>query len=328
VRSNGRAWSSDEGGLKSIPPPGSLLDVGGFRLHLVTAGEGTPAVVLDAALGASSVSWSLVQPAVAQFTRVCSYDRAGFGWSDAGPLPRTARRIASELRTLLSIAAVPPPYVLVGHSFGGIVMRVFAHDYRADVVGLVLVDPAHAEDWVAPAPKERHKIDRGVSLCRYGAAATRMGVARAVAALVSMGAYGIARGLVKVTSRGALSREDEGILAPIWKLPREARAPLAQFWTQTKFFEALGSQIASICESAAEAVEAESQGYGDLPLVTISSSDPGDYRLAQQDSLARRSSRGRHVIASNSGHWIPLDEPALVVSEIRDMVETVRRERA
>ena len=101
MRSNGRAWSSDEGGLKSIPPPGSLLDVGGFRLHLVTAGEGTPAVVLDAALGASSVSWSLVQPAVAQFTRVCSYDRAGFGWSDAGPLPRTARRIASELRTLL-----------------------------------------------------------------------------------------------------------------------------------------------------------------------------------------------------------------------------------
>jgi pimeloyl-ACP methyl ester carboxylesterase len=310
-----------------IPPPGSLVDVGGFRLHLQCSGHGTPTVVLDAALGASSVSWTLVQPAVAALTRVCSYDRAGFAWSEAGPLPRTARRIAAELRTLLDRAGVPPPYLIVGHSFGGIVMRVFARDYRPDVAGMVLVDPAHAEDWIRPAPKEQAKIDRGVRLCRYGAAAARLGVARAIAALVSIGAYGVARVATKVTSGGALSKEDEGILAPVWRLPQEARRPLAQFWTQTKFYEALGSQIGSICESAAEALDAEAPGYGDLPLVTISSTDPGDYRLGQQEALARRSTRGRHVIASQSGHWVPLDEPALVISVIREMVEAIRRDR-
>ena len=102
-----------------VPAPGRLVDIGGMRLHLSCAGEGGPTVVLEAALGASSISWSLVQPGLARLTRVCSYDRAGFGWSDRGPMPRTARRIASELHTLLERARVPAPYLLVGHSFGG-----------------------------------------------------------------------------------------------------------------------------------------------------------------------------------------------------------------
>ena len=303
-----------------IAPPGILVDVGGFRLHLLDTGIGLPTVVLDAALGASSVSWSLVQPAIAKVTRVCSYDRAGFGWSEAGPMPRTARRIAVELRTLLERANVPPPYLLVGHSFGGLVMRVFAHDYRKEVAGLVLVDPAHAEDWATPAPKEQIKIDRGVRLCRYGASAARLGLARGVSGLVSAGAPGAARLLAWVLGRGRLSKEDEGILAPVWKLPADARRPLARFWTQAKFFEAVGSQIASISESAREALAAEADGYGDLPLVTISSTDPGDYRLAQQEALARRSTRGRHVVASSSGHWIPLDQPDVVIDEILRMI--------
>src|SRR5258705_10945572 len=136
----------------SMPPPGQLVDVGGHRLHLQCAGEGTPAVVFDAALGASSLSWSLVQPAVARVTRACSYDRAGFGWSDAGPMPRTAGRAADELRTLLDRAGVLPPYVLVGHSFGGLVALIFAQRFLKDTAGLVLRGPAHPRDWVKPAP--------------------------------------------------------------------------------------------------------------------------------------------------------------------------------
>jgi pimeloyl-ACP methyl ester carboxylesterase len=302
-----------------------MIGVGGFRLHILCTGSGSPSVVLDAALGGSSVSWSLVQPALAEVTRVCSYDRAGFGWSEAGPMPRTAGQIAAELHVLLQSAGVPPPYVFVGHSFGGIVARVFAQRFKPDVAGLVLVDPAHPEDWAAPAPKERAKIDQGVRLCRYGATAARLGVARAVGLLVSLGALGPARGLVKLASHGGLSKEDEGILAPVWKLPPAARAPLRHFWTQAKFFEALGSQIEGICVSAAEAVAADDEGYGDLPLVTISSTDPGDYRLRQQEALAKRSTRGRHVIAAHSGHWIPLDEPEIVVSVIKEVIDSVRR---
>jgi pimeloyl-ACP methyl ester carboxylesterase len=301
------------------PPPGRLVDVGGFRLHLNCAGSGRPTVVLDAALGGSSVSWALVQPEVARFTRVCSYDRAGFGWSDAGPMPRTAGQVAGELRALLERAGEAPPYILVGHSFGGLVVRIFASRYPDDVAGIVLVDTAHAEDWASPAPKERAKIDRGVRLCRQGSRAARLGLARVVGLLVGWGALAPARALTRVVSRGGLSREDEGILAPIWKLPREARKPLGHFWTQPKFFDALGSQIESICASAADVTEADAAGYGDLPLVTISQTDPGDYRLRQQEKLARRSTRGRHVVAGASGHWIPLEEPDLVVSVIREL---------
>jgi len=310
-----------------FPPPGVLVNIGGHRLHLNCSGEGSPTIVLDAALGGSSLSWSLVQPAVSRQTRTCSYDRAGFGWSDAGPMPRTAARIAHELRVLLERAGIPPPFVLVGHSFGGLVMRIFASRYRTDVAGLVLVDPAHPEDWVHPAPKEQIKIDRGVRLCRHGATAARLGLARAVSVLVGLGAFGIARGLVKVVSRGGLSREDEGILAPVWKLPPGARRPLRHFWTEVKFFEALGSQIESICQSAADTLEAGDGGYGDLPLITISSTDPGDYRFRQQEALAALSTRGRHIIAPNSGHWIPLDQPEAVIQVITDLVTDLRAGR-
>jgi pimeloyl-ACP methyl ester carboxylesterase len=302
--------------------PGRLVDAGGLRLHVHCSGSGTPAVVLEAAIGGSSISWSLVQPDVAGLTRVCSYDRAGLGWSDPGPMPRTAGRVADELRVLLACADIRPPFLLVGHSFGGLVMRIFAARHRAEVAGLVLVDPAHPEDWIRPAPKEQIKIDRGIRLCQQGATAARFGAARIVSGLVTLGLFGVARGLAQVVSRGGLSREDEGILAPLWKLPPEARKPLRQFWTQEKFFAALGSHISSISASAAETLEAAVDGYGDLPLVTISSTDPGDYRLRQQEALARLSRRGRHVVASNSSHWIPLDQPGVVVDVIREMLET------
>jgi len=297
------------------------VDVGGFRLHIHCSGEGSPAVVLDAALGASSLSWSLVQPQLAAMSRVCSYDRAGFGWSDAGPLPRSAGRVATELRTLLDRAGVPPPFLLVGHSFGGLVMLVFANRFRRDVAGMVLVDPAHAEDWVKPAPKEQVLIDRGVRLCRYGAITARLGLARVVAALVGLGQLTLARGLVTVVSRGGLSRQDEAILAPVWKLPPEIRPLLAQFWTRPRFFEALGSQIESIGISAAEVLDATAGGFGDLPLVTISSTNPGNYRLRQQDQMAALSTRGRHIMASQSGHWIPLDQPQVVIDVVKDVLD-------
>ena len=185
---------------------------------------------------------------------------------------------------------------------------------------MVLVDPAHPEDWLNPAPKEQMKIDRGIRLCKYGVTAARLGVARIVGGFASIGAFSIARGIVTVVSRGGLTREDEGILAPVWRLPIEARRPLRRFWTQARFYEALGSQIGSISVSAREALDASAGGYGDLPLVTISSTDPGDYRIAQQEALARLSTRGRHVVAVNSGHWVPLDEPDLVIDVIRDVL--------
>ena len=301
------------------PPPGRLIDIGGRRLHLHAAGAG-PAVVFEAALGGSSVSWSLVHPRVAEFARACAVDRGGFGWSDAAPPPRTAGIIADELSVLLERSGEPPPYVLVGHSFGGLVARIFAGRYPNRTAGLVLVDPAQPEDWLVPSDYEQRRIDRGVVLCRYGARAARFGVARTVSALVGAGALAPAWKLAQSFTRGELKADDQWVLTPFLKLPPEVRGPIRQFWTQSKFFEALGSQIETMTTSARETLAATANGFGDLPLVTISAHNPGDHRMRQQTAIAASSTRGRHVIASTSGHWVPMDDPGVIVDAVRQVL--------
>ncbi len=305
-------------------PPGRLVQLDTHRLHLHCAGEGRPTVVFEAALGASSLSWVHVQPAIARITRTCTYDRAGLGWSDPGPLPRTAGRIANELHTLLQRSATPPPYVLVGHSFGGLVAELFALRHTDDVCALILIEPAIPEAWQHPGPEQRVLIDRGIRLCRYGAAAARFGVARFVAMLVRFGAVAAARAIAKMVSRGSLSREDEGILAPIWKLPRETRRSLRYMWAQPKFYQALGSQIASIQPSAAEVLAERPSHYGDLPLVLISARTATQSRIDADRALSERSTQGRHVLADESGHWVALDAPQVVIRAILDVIEQVR----
>src|SRR5688572_6672126 len=126
---------------KAYPPPGELVDVGRYRLHLNCTGSGSPTVVIDSGMGDWSASWSSwVQPEVAKTTRVCTYDRAGAGWSESGSRPPTVEQFTKELHTLLQNAGIPGPYVLVGHSLGGFTVRVFVHDYAADVAGVVLIE--------------------------------------------------------------------------------------------------------------------------------------------------------------------------------------------
>ena len=305
--------------MSRFSAPGRLVDAGGFRLHLHASGRNGPTVVFDAALGASSPSWTLVQPDVATFARTCVYDRAGFGWSECGPLPRTAGRAADELHFALERAGERPPYLLVGHSYGGLVMRIFAGRYPADVAGLVLVDPAHPEDWLNPAPKEQHRIDRGVRLCRQGQLASRVGLAHVVSALVGAGAVPAARRLVNGVTRHRFETDLDFILAPFLKLPGHVQPLVRQFWTRPGFFAALGSQIASMSTSAREVLDAAPRGYDALPLVTISRASPDDHTRRRQDAVAALSSRGRHIVANRGGHWIPLDDPALLVDVIREM---------
>src|SRR5919112_1421851 len=136
-------WLATRRDLAANPAPGQLVDIGGYRLHLWCVGDGAPAVILDNGLGGSSVGWGFVQPAAARFTRVCSYERAGMGYSDPGPSPRTARRIATELAELLTRSGITGPVVLVGASIAGFNVRVFASDHPERTGGLVLVDASH-----------------------------------------------------------------------------------------------------------------------------------------------------------------------------------------
>src|SRR5215207_8827824 len=128
------------GDARRYPAPGQLVDIGGYRLHIQCVGAGSPTVVLDAGLGGSSLDWSLVQSDLGSSTRVCAYDRAGMGWSDPGPQPRTPRQIARELHTLLTNAGIAEPYVLVGHSLAGKNVRLFAPSHPEEVAAMVLVD--------------------------------------------------------------------------------------------------------------------------------------------------------------------------------------------
>src|SRR5215212_1938782 len=139
------------------PAPGELVDVGGYSLHLYFTGEpGAPTVVMDSGLGGTMLDWQLVQPKVAEFARVCTYDRGGMGWSDSGAQPRTSQQIVRELHTLLDNAEVRGPFVLVGHSFGGTNMQVYARQYPNQVAGMVLVDSA-LEDEKAVALTQSHQ---------------------------------------------------------------------------------------------------------------------------------------------------------------------------
>jgi pimeloyl-ACP methyl ester carboxylesterase len=150
-------------------------------------------------------------------------------------------------------------------------------------------------------------------------------VARLVSALVSRGALEPARAIVGFVSRERLRTEQEEILAPIWKLSPELRRPLGWMWTQPRFFEALGSQIESVCQSAADVLDAE--GSLDLPVTVVSASAGQPTQVARQEALVRRSSRGRRIVASASGHWVPLDQPDVVVSAVRELLDHLQSGR-
>jgi len=176
---------------RRFPPLGRLVRVNKRRIHIHVTGEGTPTVVFESGMGASCLSWTLVQPHVAKFARAVSYDRAGHGWSDPAPEPRTAQQIAHELRTLLDATGVPGPYVLVGHSFGGYVNRAFAHLYRNEVVGMVLVDSVHPAEWENPTPEQLRMIEVGLRYAWIAAWLARLGFVRFFLARLARGSPGL-----------------------------------------------------------------------------------------------------------------------------------------
>jgi pimeloyl-ACP methyl ester carboxylesterase len=213
--------------------------------------------------------------------------------------------------------------VLVGHSFGSFNVRLYTSTYPEEVAGVVLVDPIHPGDWLHLATAARRRLASAVRLSRYGAMLARLGVARLVAIFVRLGASGLARSTVSLVTGRTLA-EAERMIAPAAKLPAELRPIVAAFWTQPKFFAAVASQAESLPQSAAQ-ISATGQ-YGDMPLVVLSASDLSPSRFEDHEALTRLSSRGKHIVASNGGHWVQLDEPQVVFESIREVVEFVRRQ--
>jgi len=306
---------------KRFPPPGKCVPLENRHLHIVDMGEGSPAVLLESGLMSTVLTWQGIQRELAKSTRVVSYDRAGLGWSDPGPEPRNAARIVDELHSLLVHARIAPPYVVVGHSFGGLTMPLFAARYADEVCGVVLVDPVAPAEWHPPAEQDRHRIEIGSKICRRAAILSYAGLLRLIASLMQSGAKSSAGTLIRAISKGAPSDSNSTESPWFWNLPPSERAMTPVFWTQAKFCRTIASQLERLPESAGQVIAA---GMLDKPLTVISAANLPARRLAHHRAVAARSPQGRHILAERSGHWITEDQPQLVIEAILEMVELAR----
>jgi pimeloyl-ACP methyl ester carboxylesterase len=304
-------------GARTCVPPGRTIDVGGRRLHVVTAGSGGPAVLLEAGIAASSLSWAHVQPRVATFARVCAYDRAGLGWSDADPRRRTLANIVDDLDAVVTRTVLPPPYVLVGHSFGCFVVCAFAAKYPDRTAGIVLVDPPAASEWREPSRREARLLARGIRLSYFGAVMARIGVVRACLSLLTGGAPRVPGTLIKGLGPAATGKLQH-LVDQVKKLPPDTHPMVQEHWCQPKCFHAMADHLRVLREAAA--FVGSLAALPAVPLVVISSGQLPANRIDEHRELARLSPDGRHVVAAGSGHWIPFDEPDIVVAAIRDVI--------
>ena len=307
--------------LRRVPPTGQLVDLGGGRrLHAHCSGAGAPAVILEAGIAASSLSWTRVQPRVAQFTRVCSYDRAGLGWSDPGRSPLSAAANAESLHLLLRALGIPLPYVLVGHSYGSFIIREYANRYRNEVAGIVLVDPIWPSEWVQPTRELQRRLRGGVFLSHVGGLLARVGFVRVCLRLLTGGAPGLARRASRLfgsEASGVLSR----LVGEVQKLPAETWPLVQALWSQPKCFTAMARHLAALPRSAGE--QATCGELGDIPTLVITGGRQPEQCRAEQQRLAALSSRWRQIVAAGSGHWVHFDEPELVIEAIREVVNDV-----
>jgi pimeloyl-ACP methyl ester carboxylesterase len=303
-------------------PPGAMISVDGQHLHVHCAGTGQPLVLFESGIAASSLSWARVLPEVATFTRACSYDRAGLGWSAPSRAPRTVSRMLRDLQGVVEDRAEAGSVVLVGHSFGALLVCVYASANPGGIAGLVLVDPPI--EWHEMTAEQVRLLWGGIHLSRIGALLARVGVVRACLALLTGGAPGVPRNFVRIFGPTA-ARTLERLVGEVRKLPADVLPVVQALWCQPKCFHAMAGHLAALEDTAAAASRVTSLGA--IPLVILSAGDQPPDIIAKHGALTRLSSDSRHLVASGSGHWIQFDEPALVVDAVRDLIERVRRTR-
>jgi pimeloyl-ACP methyl ester carboxylesterase len=322
---------------RRLPPPGRLLDIGGRRLHLhcvsnmADSGDIPVSVIFESGIAASSLNWRRVQAEIAELARACSYDRAGFGWSDPGRSPRSARAAVADLRRLLQAAQMPAPYVLVGHSYGGYVILTFAAEYPREVAGLVLVDAITPEEWMAPAREQRRVLAGGVLLSYIGAALASVGVVRYLLNRAQAGALGLPNRVLRGFGREADSTVRR-IVGEITKMPEEIRPAVQAHWSRARSFVTMAQHFRALPRSAAELhallFAAKQCPLRDVPIWAVSSAGCSAEQLRGQAAVAGLSQYGSHVRAVTGGHWVHLDEPQIVCDAIRFAVEQTAARRA
>jgi pimeloyl-ACP methyl ester carboxylesterase len=309
-------WISTKLDARRYPAPGQLVDIGGYKLHLYSAGSGGPAVILDSGLGGFSSSWGLVQPKIAQFTQVVSYDRAGTGWSEPSPFSRTSQQIVLELHTLLQNAHIPKPYILVGHSFGGINVRLYAATYSDEVLGLVLVDsshesqekklPPHPMDIMIPNPMVTNLISR----------------------------FGVSRLLMHIYFKDMFPSSLPQSMRNVHLAIGSTTKHICTVFAESRVFNDSLNQLACVDQSCIQdkpcfvltaGLEDNVEQYG----ISTDKKEPMQRALTAfhkawndlQNDLADKFHHSHHLIAEKSDHMIPLNQPELIVESVKQMIE-------
>lgn len=288
---------------RRFPPPGRLVDVGGYRLHLVVSGDASagPTVILDAGMVSFSSNWAWVEPELAKVTRVVAYDRAGLGWSDHGPRPRDAEQSAGELHTALQRLGITGPFVLAGHSYGGLAVRAFAALYPDEVAGMILVDGSHPDQWA-----------------RFGISSKVLGYGNKFSsALARLGLFRLFDKEYRLLADG---------------LPPRAHAELMAFGRTPRALSTAGD-AALAWDDRTRSLVNEAPGLGDLPLIVLSVTEQprmGGKLTAMQAELPALSSQGRHITVEGAYHEGLLaqrDDARVVTESILRVVEAVRSGR-
>lgn len=290
---------------RRFPVRGQMVDIGGYRLNILCTGIGTPTVILDSGLGEPALSWIGVQTGVERSTRVCSYDRAGYGHSDPGPQPRSSLQVATELHALLEKSQTPGPYVLVGHSFGGYNVRVYAGLYRDEVAGVVLVDSSH-EDQGRFEPASARDQARGLQTLAPFVPLLRF--------------FGVLR----------LRDQFQPTIVTGSRLSQKTMQEISALALRPNFVPTVLQEYAALGTESATQVRSAGN-LGDLPLMVFTAgqaTDPGNRELdgfrkawleQLQPSLTKLSRRGHQVVVQDSDHMIPYKNPDAIVRGIQSV---------
>jgi pimeloyl-ACP methyl ester carboxylesterase len=306
---------------KRYATDGRWIDIGGRRrLYLVEKGFGNPTVLFEAGIAATNLNWFHIQEPVSRFAATVSYDRGGLGWSSPARTARTPDNIAVELHQLLAGAAIKPPYILVGHSFGGLVMRRFALNYPYEVAGMVLVDPMRIEEWPPLNPAKQSELNRGKKLFRIAIPFARIGVARLAVTSLFLRSGRAAHQLAGATGKGGqhvLYRiKDE-----VGKMPREVWPIIAAHWSRPGNFKGMRSHVMAVPDTVREM-----QNTGPIQTIPVLVLTPGKSTPLSDEQIHRIGNNVRQVIAPASAHWIHLDQPELVIDSICKMAAAAAAE--
>jgi len=299
---------------RRYPPPGRIVN----HLHILEKGVGTPAVILESGLAATSVSWLLAHNQIARHARVIAYDRAGLGWSAPCKEPLTLNALLSSLESIVEPNVFDPnqPVILVGHSFGGLLVSAYAHLHPRHVAALVLVDPVSIATYANPDRQNHQRIRFGARLSRRGAWLAALGIVRAALSLVASGRNKLPA-LIGRISAGKGSSVMNRLATEVAKLPPETHGPIRSHWSRAQSFTLLAKYLELVPVAARQARQMPIPPH--IPVIILSAASATPAELAERNSWLRNRPFSRHTQIPDTTHWIQLDRPDLIAEAVSQL---------